>query len=43
MFAGKSFQGETEIMVRDRLTISDYLYYLESSNNSKQNEKVNPQ
>ena len=38
--AGLQLQGTPEIYTRDRLTISDHLYELESSANSKHNEKV---
>ena len=40
MLTGLQLQGTPEIYTRDRVTISDHLYELESSANSKHNEKV---
>lgn len=42
MFNGLQLQGTPEIYTRDRVTISDHLFELESSSNSKHNEKVSP-
>ena len=33
-------QHEVEVIVRDRNTVYDYLYYLESGKNNPGNEKV---
>ena len=34
-------QSDVEVIVRDRITISDHLFYMESGNNNPGNEKVN--
>ena len=34
-------QIDVEVIVRDRITISDHLFYMESGNNNPGNEKVN--
>ena len=40
MLTGLQLQGIPEVYTRDRVTISDHLYELDSSSNSKHNEKV---
>ena len=39
MLNGLQLQGTPELYTRDRVTISDHLFELESSSNSKHNEK----
>ena len=34
-------QSDVEIIVRDRITISDHLFYMGSGNNNPGHEKVN--
>ena len=34
-------QSDVEVIVRDRITISDHLFYMESGNNNPGHEKVN--
>ena len=39
MLTGLQLQGIPEVYTRDRVTISDHLYEVDSSSNSKHNEK----